>query len=280
MKVALVTTPPSVRSGIGDYTRHLLPYLREHCDVQIFVRHGHDEAEWPEPDRGRVRLVDQLSPREFDQILYQLGNEQSHGFMPRMIRALGGTAVQHDWVLFDMAVAAWPGLQRGGAKGHALALREGGLAQAHVYLRNWLERRRERQRPSPPVRTHDLEGTLLSGWHMFEQDGRWTADFAAVRIPSDSVENVRFELHVDPRRQQSLQFRQRRAFRARLDAADHAAWCGGTGGATQQGERGGRGGACSAAQKGTAPNSKCGVRCGLCHTNPPASLGSAIRSRA
>jgi hypothetical protein len=40
MKVAFVTTPPSVRSGIGDYARHLLPYLREHCDVEVFVREG------------------------------------------------------------------------------------------------------------------------------------------------------------------------------------------------------------------------------------------------
>ena len=38
MKVALVTTSPDVRSGIGDYTRHLLPYLREHLDLEIFVR--------------------------------------------------------------------------------------------------------------------------------------------------------------------------------------------------------------------------------------------------
>ena len=129
MKVALVTTPPSLPSGIGDYTRHLLPYLREHCDVEVFVEHGVDDPGW---GSERARQVSELAPREFDQILYQLGNELSHAFMPRMIRAIGGTVVQHDWVLFDMALRAFPALARGGAKGHALALREGGPAQARL----------------------------------------------------------------------------------------------------------------------------------------------------
>ncbi len=191
MKVALITTPPSVRSGIGDYTRHLLPYLRRHCQVEVFVRDGERDPAW---GGERARLVDSLLPREHDQLLYQLGNEQAHGFMPRMIRALGGTVMQHDWVLFDMAIAAWPGLVRGGAKGHALALREGGLLQAQVYLRNWLDRRRQRERPARTPDVASLQGELLAGWHAHEGCGRWTTDCASVRIPSDSVESVELEL--------------------------------------------------------------------------------------
>jgi glycosyltransferase involved in cell wall biosynthesis len=194
MKVAFVTTPPSVRSGIGDYARHLLPYLREHCDVDVFVSSGHDEAAWGDQ---RARLLDDLRPREFDQILYQLGNERAHAFMPRVIRALGGTVVQHDWVLFDMAAAAWPALARGGAKGHALALREGGLQQTQTYLRTWLARRRQRLKPLGPSDTRGLEGTWLYGWYPPEASGRWTADCAAVRVPSDDVESIRVDLHVD-----------------------------------------------------------------------------------
>lgn len=194
MKVALVTTPPSVRSGIGDYTRHLLPHLREHCEVETFVQHGHDEPGWKDE---RAQLVSTLDPRRFDQVLYQLGNEQSHAFMPSMIRALGGTVAQHDWVLFDMAMAAYPGLVRGGPKGHALAMREGGLRQTHVYLRNWLERRRQRTLPAPPLPMEGLPGCLLFGWHAAERSGRWTTDFAGLRIPGDEVEWVRLELHIE-----------------------------------------------------------------------------------
>jgi len=197
VKIALVTTPPSVRSGIGDYTRHLVPFLREHSEVQYFVERGHDEPGW---NGERAQLVSELHPKDFDQILYQLGNEQAHAFMPRMLRALGGTVMQHDWVLFDLAMAAFPELVRGGARGHALALREGGLAQAHRYLRNWLDRRRERSMPSARLGTAELFGALLFGWHGPERGARWMADFAGLRLPAEGVRRVRLEFHLDARR--------------------------------------------------------------------------------
>jgi len=193
LKVALVTTPPSIRSGIGDYTRHLLPYLREHCDVHVYVEQP-DGDDW---DSEPVRSVADLNPKEYDQVLYQLGNEGSHAFMLPMIRAIGGTVMQHDWVLFDLAMQAWPGLMRGGAKGHALALREGGFQQASLYSQNWLDRRRQRTRPVPRVEPGGLVGTLLTGWYDAEDAGRWTSDFASFRIPARGVTEVEVELHVD-----------------------------------------------------------------------------------
>ena len=196
MKIALITTPPSVRSGIGDYTRHLLPYLRELADVEAFVEHGADEEEWGDLP---VHLARDLDPRGFDQVLYQLGNEQSHAFMARMVRAIGGTVMQHDWVLFDLAMAAWPALARGGAKGHALALREGGLGQARVYGRNWLDRRRQRSTPYGPAEACELAqgscGTILSGWHEPEEAGRWSSDYATFRLPGEAVTHVNVEAH-------------------------------------------------------------------------------------
>ena len=194
MKLALVTTPPSVRSGIGDYTRHLLPSLREHCDVELFVEPGLDMT-WP---GETARTVDQLVPRDFGQVLYQLGNEQHHAFMAHMIRAIGGAVMQHDWVLFDMALAAHPGLARGGAKGHALALREGGLYQAQVYAKNWLDRRRQRKQPTPSVDPRAIPGSILFGWHDPEPSGRWTADVAAIRIPGAEVEQIEIDCHTEP----------------------------------------------------------------------------------
>jgi len=184
VKLALVTTPRSVRSGIGDYTRHLLPYLCEHCDVRLFVEGG-ELADDEEP-------VDALVPREHDRILYQLGNELRHAFMPRVVRALGGTVMLHDWVLFDMALKAFPALERGGLKGHVLALREGGPAQARVYARNWLDRRRQRVTPEPTLDYDELGGVVLGGWHEPEPDGRWTADHAVVRLPGKGCRDVRF----------------------------------------------------------------------------------------
>ena len=200
MKVALITTPPSVRSGIGDYTRHLLPYLREHCDVQLFVEPGTGEegsAAWLGEE---LRTVDQLRPRDFDQVLYQLGNEGHHAFMARMIRAIGGTVMQHDWVLFDLAMSAYPALSRGGAKGHLVALREGGIRQAQLYSKNWLDRRRQRTRPIANIDPAGVPGTILFGWHEPEATGRWTSDRALLRIPDSEVECVEFDLHAEPGR--------------------------------------------------------------------------------
>ena len=201
MKVALVTTSPSVHSGIGDYTRHLLPYLAQRADVRLFAEPG---AEPCEVDGVPLVPADDLRPRDHDRVLYQIGNETLHAFMPRMIRAIGGTAMQHDWVLFDLACAAFPGLTRGGAKGHALALREGGLAQMRVYSNNWNDRRRQRNQPVDPADCEGLPGTILSGWYEAEAQGRWTSDVASFRLPSEGAEEVVVELHLEGGRRARL----------------------------------------------------------------------------
>lgn len=193
MKIALVTTPPSLRSGIGDYTHHLLPYLREQAVVDQFVEPGREGVGWDgEPARSAL----ELSPRAYDRVLYQLGNEVNHGFMARMVRAIGGTVAQHDWVLFDLALSAYPGLVRGGWKGHLLALREGGLDQARTYLANWRERRRARRQPAPELDARPLPGTLVAGWHAPEPRGRWTSDVAWLRLP-EAARSVRIACAVE-----------------------------------------------------------------------------------
>ena len=108
MKVALVTTPPLRRSGIGDYTRDLLPHLAGHVEVEVFVEDGlenGDVAGWP------TRPLSELDPMKVDRILYQLGNERSHAFMLSAIRQFGGTVVLHVWVLLAR-------LGRGGSLEH------------------------------------------------------------------------------------------------------------------------------------------------------------------
>jgi glycosyltransferase involved in cell wall biosynthesis len=201
LKIALITTPPSVRSGIGDYTHHLLPYLRAHAQVDQFVEPDKAGAGWDgEPARSAL----ELRPREYDRVLYQLGNEMNHAFMAPMIRAIGGTVAQHDWVLFDLALRAHPGLARGGWKGHLLALREGGVDQARVYLRNWRERRRNRVAREPEIDASGLPGVLLAGWHAMEPRGRWVTDVAWLRLPVRDARAVRLRFTSVPGRKVRL----------------------------------------------------------------------------
>ena len=77
LKVALVTTPSEQRSRVAEYTRQLWPYLREHCDLQAFVQEGVANREVAGTPARSVR---ELKARDFDRILYQIGNERSHVF--------------------------------------------------------------------------------------------------------------------------------------------------------------------------------------------------------
>jgi hypothetical protein len=137
MKLALVTTPSGARSGIGDYARRLLEHLKQRLDVRVFVETGREG----EPVCGIAsEPALALFPREHDQLLYQLGNEPQHAFMVPIVRALGGAVCLHDWVLHDLAVAAYPALARGGLAGQWAALREGGWAQLAAYRKDRLDR--------------------------------------------------------------------------------------------------------------------------------------------
>lgn len=219
MKLALVTTPPSLASGIGDYTRQLAAQLAHHAEIHGFVEHGRQG----ETLEGRAqRSVAELDPREFDQIVYQLGNEIAHAFMGPVIRRCGGTLVLHDWVLFDLALAAHPSLARGGPKGFALALREGGFEQARVFLENTLEKRRarraSRRASESPVGGEDpAGGTLLDGWHGLEPGGRWTSERARVRLPGRGILEARVECTTEPGREVSLSSGARRSSQRALE---------------------------------------------------------------
>src|SRR5262249_32341027 len=141
-----------------------------------------------------------LDPARFDRILYQLGNETRHAYMARLVRELGGTGMLHDWVLFDLALRAWPALARRGGEGPLLALREGGLRQTASYLRGWVERRRSRDL-EPGEELERLSGPLLAGWHGFEGDGRWTARRGLFRLPAPDAARIVVRLHGVPGRE-------------------------------------------------------------------------------
>ena len=209
MRLAVVTTPPSTRSGIGDYTRGLLEHLKRLFEVRVFVAPG---LEGEELAGLTAESVLALRPREQDQLLFQLGNERDHAFMSPLVRSLGGVVALHDWVLFDLAVAARPELARGGLRGHLAAWREGGLEQLAVYREGWRARRRARATPLAdepgelPEALRDF--MLIAGWHAPEREaagskqgaGRWTADRATVRLPDAGVRRVRLEASAHPGR--------------------------------------------------------------------------------
>jgi hypothetical protein len=94
-------------------------------DVDVFVPAGLED--------GETRGADGLRPREYDQLVYQVGDDAHCAFMARLVRALGGTIALHAWALPRMAVALHESLARGGWAGRWRAVREGGIREALVY---------------------------------------------------------------------------------------------------------------------------------------------------
>ena len=102
MRIAWITTPPSSASPVGAGVWQLLPHLREHAQVEIFVEAGREEGSGADS----VRSVAQLRPKQHDQVLYSVGDEAEHGFMAPLLRRLGGTVWLHAWRLPALARAA------------------------------------------------------------------------------------------------------------------------------------------------------------------------------
>ena len=170
-RIALATTSPRVRSGIGDYARELAAALAEHAEVAVHCA---------EPGAGEHAL-DALDPRACDHVWWQLGNERAHAPLCDALERHGGVVTLHDWTLFDLACARRPELARGGAAGLWSAWREGGAADASAYLEHVRERLAWKAQPAACAEDADR---FLDGWHEPERTGRWTGRRARLRLSS------------------------------------------------------------------------------------------------
>jgi hypothetical protein len=131
VKLALVTSAPSTASPVAASAFAIVASLAERVDLALFVEPGSDTgAVAGLPLRSAV----DLDPRAFDHIVYVLGNERAHGFMVRLVRALGGTVAIDCWNLPELALGAHPELSRRTLRGAWAAWLECGLlgARRHV----------------------------------------------------------------------------------------------------------------------------------------------------
>jgi glycosyltransferase involved in cell wall biosynthesis len=109
MKVAYYSPLPPERTGVADYSAHLLPALRQRLEVQVV-------------SRGRKRPV-----RGVDLALCHVGNNpDAHGWIVAALRKRPGVVVLHDFVLHHLVA----GLTIGRRDGHGYLdamEREGGV---------------------------------------------------------------------------------------------------------------------------------------------------------
>lgn len=132
MRLALVTTARVESCAVALYAVELATALRSLVDLELFV----------ERDRAGVELggvttksCDELAPREFDAVLFEVADDARVAFVAPMIRGIGGAVELHDWNLARFAQGAFPQLARTGWRSTWAAAREGGLAQALEWRR-------------------------------------------------------------------------------------------------------------------------------------------------
>ena len=99
MKVAYYSPLPPERSGIADYSAHLLPALRERLEVVVARKRRRAPVSW----RGGA-----------DVALYHVGNNpDAHGWIVDALRRRPGVVVLHDFVLHHLVAGMTIGRRDG-----------------------------------------------------------------------------------------------------------------------------------------------------------------------
>jgi len=141
VKIAYYSPLPPERSGIADYSAHLLPALEERIEVEVVKR-------------GRTRAA-----RGTDLSLYHVGNNpDAHGWIVDALRKRPGVVVLHDFVLHHLIA----GLTIGRRDGHGYLdamEREGGVV-ARLLAHGVLDKRIPPLWESRPEEFH-LAGEVL-----------------------------------------------------------------------------------------------------------------------
>lgn len=116
MRIAFVSPLPPARSGIADYSAALLEPLRRLADVTVFSS---------APAR--------FAPRDFDAILYQLGNNPDHSFVYELAMEHPGTVVLHEANLHHLIADVT--IRRGDWEGYLREVEFDGGAAALAHAR-------------------------------------------------------------------------------------------------------------------------------------------------
>jgi len=97
MRLAVVTPLDAAYTGVADYSRDLLPHLAEAAGHAITVYADRADADQSGPGWAARPIADLPSTaRQFDLIVYQLGNSPAHDFMAEAVWHYPGLLVLHD----------------------------------------------------------------------------------------------------------------------------------------------------------------------------------------
>jgi glycosyltransferase involved in cell wall biosynthesis len=198
---------PPERTGIADYSSELLPALAEHYAIEVVVAQDHVDDPWVHR-HGKVQDVAwfRAHAREFDHVLYQVGNSPFHRHMLALLQEIPGTVVLHDFYLSGLI--AWLELQGGEPHAWVRALYEShGYGAVRDRYRNAEDAKRRY-----PVNWHILQhaqGVIVHSSYSHSLAQHWygklgTAEWTMIpllRSPAQGIDKqaARQQLGIDAR---------------------------------------------------------------------------------
>ena len=106
MKLAVFTPLRPVKSGIADYSAALLPEMARHAAVTVFVDFGYEPEPFPAGVNIAVRHHSEYRPEDFDETLYQFGNNPFHIYVYDAALRHPGVALLHEYNLHHLVADA------------------------------------------------------------------------------------------------------------------------------------------------------------------------------
>jgi len=97
MKLAVFTPLNPARSGISDYSETLLPELAKHARIEAFVDGSYEPEGFGPGVDIPIRDHREFNPAEFDETLYQFGNNPYHVYIYDQALRHPGVALMHEF---------------------------------------------------------------------------------------------------------------------------------------------------------------------------------------
>lgn len=97
MRLAVFTPLPPATSGIADYSQALLPHLAAHAQVEVFVDDGYEPTGFGDTHPIRVRNKSEYRPEDFDETLFQFGNNPFHVYVYDQALKTPGILLMHEY---------------------------------------------------------------------------------------------------------------------------------------------------------------------------------------
>lgn len=102
LRMAFVSPMPPERTGIADYSAELLPELARHYDIDVIVANVSDDLA---NSSHCMRTAEWFAShsRDYDRVIYQMGNSEFHQHMFELMELRPGVVVLHDFFLSGIA---------------------------------------------------------------------------------------------------------------------------------------------------------------------------------